>query len=642
MTFFGGKRRAGARCCFSSLLLALLATDLLTTSTATTQQLWVRSSSRPAGASPWPAGAEKVRSFASLHDLRDHLLRQQATRQQSTASAAAAANYHQAAPLLPPLKINLEPGVHRLATPLLLGPDVTGGAQLSIVADPAGGVTTISGGAPVRGWRVSSVPGVLTAQLPPPFADDAPRQLYVDGRRAWRTTDDANSTVAGLGIGATNVTAEGLLTTSVAPLSWPAPAAVEMRHDGSYQQSRCRVLSVTSSPPQGYGGQTLVKMAQPCWRMGLATRQMAIPSSVVNIGGAGRLVAGQWWADEQMLVHYHPRSSDERAGLLAGTVEAEVPVAEGLIAVVDARAISLQGIQFAHAAWAAPDSPDGYLERYGGVRYLSCESQLAKETGSGCYANGTADTASACDAGCCGAMQLGGCGLRMAEAAVSFHRSTRVRVSHCNFTQLGGWGLAVTGASSRVLVSHNHFHDISGGGLYLGNVNETTSAVARHIGRLRQVVVSDNLIEWIGQEYQGSSGIHLFSAVDSILSHNRLAHTPYTSITFVWPVPQSDSWNRNLTMAGNEVSDPSYWGGDGGAVHTLSACTGCHLDGNYFHTQHHGSKCTYIDNGSSGYNITNHVGQIQTRHIISILDCASASCMFLTVTTAGFSLARSI
>ena len=46
---------------------------------------------------------------------------------------------------------------------------------------------------------------------------------------------------------------------------------------------------------------------------------------------------------------------------------------------------------------------------------------------------------------------------------------------------------------------------------------------------------------------------------------------------------------------------------DGGAVHTLSECRGCSLSGNYFHNQHHGSKCTYIDNGSSGYNITDHV-----------------------------------
>jgi hypothetical protein len=59
-------------------------------------------------------------------------------------------------------------------------------------------------------------------------------------------------------------------------------------------------------------------------------------------------------------------------------------------------------------------------------------------------------------------------------------------------------------------------------------------------------------------------------------------------------VPQEDSYNRNITLVSNEVDDPSYWGGDGGAIHTLSQCTDCVLDGNYFHSQRHGTKCTVL------------------------------------------------
>ena len=91
-----------------------------------------------------------------------------------------------------------------------------------------------------------------------------------------------------------------------------------------------------------------------------------------------------------------------------------------------------------------------------------------------------------------------------------------------------------------------------------GNVNETASTTAR---KPTLVEITDNEIEWTGQEYQGNSGIHLFSAVDSTVAHNRLAHIPYTAITFVWPVPQGDSFNRNLSMVSNDVADPSYWGG---------------------------------------------------------------------------------
>ena len=73
-----------------------------------------------------------------------------------------------------------------------------------------------------------------------------------------------------------------------------------------------------------------------------------------------------------------------------------------------------------------------------------------------------------------------------------------------------------------------------------GNANETASTSAR---KPTLVEITDNELEWTGQEYQGNSGIHLFSAVDSTVAHNRLAHIPYTAITFVWPVPINVKWN---------------------------------------------------------------------------------------------------
>jgi len=265
----------------------------------------------------------------------------------------------------------------------------------------------------------------------------------------------------------------------------------------------------------------------------------------------------------------------------------------------DVQALTLEGLRFQHTAWTTATTPDGYLERYGGVRYLLCNTTAAQETNS-CYSE-----ALACAAGCCGAAPFGGCSLRMAEAAVHIRGSLNVVVAGCTFTQLGAWGLALSHGVQHSTVSRNHFYDISGGALYIGNVNETR--LNSTVPRLSHLMVEDNTIEDIGVEYQGSSGIHLFSATDTTVAHNRLHHTPYTAITFVWPVPQSESFNRNLSLIGNNVEDPSYWGTDGGAVHTLAQCTDCVLIGNYFHNQHHGTKCTYIDNTSSGYNISKHV-----------------------------------
>lgn len=68
---------------------------------------------------------------------------------------------------------------------------------------------------------------------------------------------------------------------------------------------------------------------------------------------------------------------------------------------------TFSGIQFQHAAWNAPSSGFGYLDRYGGVRYLP-------SSGSAGYA------------------------LEQSLAAVTFHRSNNIAFEHCDFRMLGG------------------------------------------------------------------------------------------------------------------------------------------------------------------------------------------------------------
>jgi hypothetical protein len=54
--------------------------------------------------------------------------------------------------------------------------------------------------------------------------------------------------------------------------------------------------------------------------------------------------------------------------------------------------------------------------------------------------------------------------------------------------------------------------------------------------KLANLLVQDNVVNGVGVEYQGSSGIHLFSAINASLRHNLVAHNPYTALTIVWPV----------------------------------------------------------------------------------------------------------
>ena len=111
---------------------------------------------------------------------------------------------------------------------------------------------------------------------------------------------------------------------------------------------------------------------------------MGCPSAILNIGGVDHLQAGQWSSQsskqlldtndprhsqsggvhgQQRMLLYKPRSNTERNALLAGTTFATIPVAEQLFRIDGADSLAISGISFQHAAWNAPSSNDGYLER---------------------------------------------------------------------------------------------------------------------------------------------------------------------------------------------------------------------------------------------------------------------------------------
>lgn len=481
----------------------------------------------------------------------------------------------------------------------------------------------ISGGVVVGDWSSADKSALLTAALPAALSQ-CPRWLFVNGARAGRTAHPLNSTLAGMGgngsDAALRLTPTGFETSSLAPLAWPEPGNVELRHDSAFMQSRCGVRSVSALPG---GAGAAVRMAQPCWEMGTALGQMGAstsaraPGAVENIGLEMR--PGQFNCSlERRTLTYHPRSEVERVAMSdpssTARVDAVVPAAGGLLVVTGARSLTFSHITFSTTAYGeqrqagtqsggGPMSNDGYLERYGGIRYVSCDSP----EGSGvCYLT----KEESCAAGCCGAP--GGCKLKMSPAALDFRACSDLTVSDCMFKQLGAWAIGLKHGTSHSRVVRSVFSDLSGGAIYVGNVNETRTADPLANGapspQPTNVTVADNIIEHVSVEFQGSSGLHIFSALDTAVVHNRMRDIGYTAITFNWPCPQNESYSRNMSMRGNDVANYSTWGTDGGATHTLGFCHDCVMDRNYFHdTPCCGSKVTYIDSASSGYLTQNHV-----------------------------------
>lgn len=381
--------------------------------------------------------------------------------------------------------VKLAPGVHTLSTSLQLGlPDS------HIHWDGFGGLATISGGVSLSGWRKFAANSALVVTEWPQHA--SLRELYVNGSRCLWTRLAANATGLTAAEGAM-MSAAGFVTPSRLPLSWPSPEGVELLHNSKFQQSRCPVTAVEELANRS----VRVLIAQPCWGLGRKLGQMGFPSAVLNIGptvgSTPALLPGTWWLDRRRkppVVLYAPRSDAERKSLLRGSVLAEAPGISAAIIATGVDDLVLNGIVFERFAYDEPSSGDGYLERYGGVRFLRCDSDAGRDTGS-CFAG-----EEACAAGCCGAQTIGGCALAMSPAAVRIRGGTSMAVVGCTFRGLAGWGLGISHGAQDVTVAYNRFSDCGGGGLFLGNVNETRTRTRPHPSHL---TVADNHFENLGQ-----------------------------------------------------------------------------------------------------------------------------------------------
>ena len=458
-------------------------------------------------------------------------------------------------------------------------------------ASSGGGRAVLSGGVDVGPWapaQPSNASSPLVAPWPRAAAAAGAQQLFVLGARATVTWDNASQW--GLGRGEARAGADGFTTDSALPRAWPAPASVELIFQRNWQQNRCNVAGVEALA----NGSTLVRVAQPCWAFGASVGQLpgppGAPTWVANAAAPTALAPGAWTLSaDGASVFYAPRSTAERAALLAGGAGVAVaPALPLLLAVHGAEALGFADIDFAFAGWPGPTAASGgFIERYGGVLYVECES------GGGGGGGGGNATLPPC------VQQDPPFALAMTPAAVQVTASRGVTFTGCGFLHLGGTALGLYNGTAESGVSGGAFSDLSGGAVFLGNVNETQSEDPAE--QARGLFVEDLTFEGFGAQFQGAVAITLFAATDSSIVHNAIGPGPYSGISFGWPVPQNQTFSRNNSLVGNSVRGACRVGTDGGSVHTIGPMPGALIAENFLANDSHGHAALYIDNTSADF-----------------------------------------
>ncbi|MHB8464545.1 MAG: right-handed parallel beta-helix repeat-containing protein [Acidimicrobiales bacterium] len=468
-------------------------------------------------------------------------------------------------------------GTYTLAQPIELGAADGGRQGHHVLYGAAPGAHPVwSGGIQITGWRPDPKAGLWSASVPPGTAS---RELYVDGKRAPRTTEAPP--------GAWIQTASGYTTTDTSVLTWRNPSSVELvfnEGNGFWTEPRCDVVAVAPTA----GGANVV-LRQPCWSnlhipdtpaavtdVAHATDDNAMggfegltavspPSAIENVF-ADLSTPGEWYLDEPgHTLYYKPL-----AGQTPSSTSAVLPVLESLVTgrgTLDAPVANLEfrGLTFAYTTWLQPSGDDGFAEMQANVT-LRGRNASGSDPASGRPPQGT----------CQYTIPAGTCPFAAwsrSPAAVTFHAGRGVVVDANTFTHLGAAGATFDYGSQGNLVQGNEITDTSGSGIQVGDTTDPAPADLREINDGN--TISDNWIHDIAAEYHGGIGIWVGYTRHTLIAHNQIERTPYTAISLGWGGwhtdtlhPDNPSITSDNTVADNLISDYLMTLPDGGAIYT--------------------------------------------------------------------------
>jgi hypothetical protein len=197
-------------------------------------------------------------------------------------------------------------------------------------------------------------------------------------------------------------------------------------------------------------------------------------------------------------------------------------------------------------------------------------------------------------------------------AAFQAFTADRIVIRHCRFARLGGAGVVFTHGGDDNVVEGNSFFDLAAGGIEFGE-----DAARPDNPRLfpRRNRIANNFLAHIGEDYFGSVAILGYYTDGSLITHNEIAHIPYTAVSQGWgwgnpPAPADSRANRIMH---NRVTHYMRRLDDGGGLYTTDRMPGSEIAHNVIdhmlppdvHTKAGGAL--YLDQFTEGVHVHHNV-----------------------------------
>ncbi|MBE7169093.1 MAG: L-rhamnose mutarotase [Williamsia sp.] len=509
------------------------------------------------------------------------------------------------------IHITVNEGVYDFTEPLFIRPEDAGtGASPTTIEAAPGAHPVFSGGIPVKGWKklsepVASLPKksqgrVWVAAAPTINGELLPfRQLWVNGLKAIRAKDRQGNTMSRI-------------------LSWnkkdescwiPKPAVPVSSVEGMelliHQWWAIAQLRIKSMEVRG--DSALLRFHQPESRI---QSEHPWPSpwispegnSAFNLVNALQFLdsPGEWYLDPKTRrLYYWPREGED---MQTATVIA--PAAETLVEIKGTAEqpvshIRFKGISFQHTSWLRP-SQKGHVPLQAGMYMLDAYKLRPPGTPAKKALENQAWI-----------------GRPAAAVEVSYARNTCFE--NCQFIHLASTGLDLEKGAKEDTARGNLFQDIGGSALIAGVFSD--EAMETHLAYnpadereiTEGLLISNNLVNNIGNEDWGCVGIGAGYVRNTTIAHNDLSELPYTGISLGWGWTKDKNVMQNNQVLANKIYRYAQHMYDVAAIYTLGAQPNTLIADNridsiykapYAHLPHHWFYL-YTDEGSSYITVKN-------------------------------------
>ncbi|MGA2623033.1 MAG: right-handed parallel beta-helix repeat-containing protein [Bacteroidota bacterium] len=204
-------------------------------------------------------------------------------------------------------------------------------------------------------------------------------------------------------------------------------------------------------------------------------------------------------------------------------------------------------------------------------------------------------------------------------AAIEFTDAENCFIDRCTIAHTGAAGVGFGRGTRKCRVTDSEIYDNGGNGINIGHRTEAVGSLDEDWPRKNEIPtgneIVNNYVHDCGATQFGAVGIFAAFCSSTTVSHNTVAHLPYTGISvgFRWN-PQPSSMER-CTVEANDVFDVMKILADGGCIYTLGLQPGTIMKDNLLHDVHRSkyafggapNNAFFFDEGTTGLRVEGNI-----------------------------------